>query len=194
MAARYFGGKSWSEVTREERVFCAELYFHIRRDPDDFVRFLRSLKSVSNLPESFGGPWDVGYEVCLYRDYLHCFRRQDKGSGQWSLKRTLDLALFSDTGVIVIEAKAAEGFSSKQAKDLLKDRKAIPRLFRTEIPLHFIALASSRYFKAYDKYGKGPALKPFDGRLYWRDCAEYFGNDRLLKRAEDIYPHEPFNR
>ena len=33
-------GKPWAEITREERYFCAELFFEVRKDIKKFIRFL----------------------------------------------------------------------------------------------------------------------------------------------------------
>lgn len=51
------------------------------------------------------GDWDLGYEVCLYRDVLW----QKGGLSAVGLelppKRTFDLCLFGERALVVIEAK-----------------------------------------------------------------------------------------
>src|SRR4051812_14610995 len=106
MGLSYFGHKTWAEITREERVFCAELYQVIRADPRRFTQFLNRVTDLVLIPEVF---WDVGYEVCFYRDVLDHRGEAKRGSG-YSLKRTFDLCLFSEDVIVVIEAKAHQLF------------------------------------------------------------------------------------
>jgi hypothetical protein len=61
-------GKPWSEITREEIYFCAELFFEIRKGVKKFIQFLNINPSFNlNKDEE----WEVGFEVCFYRDYLY---------------------------------------------------------------------------------------------------------------------------
>jgi hypothetical protein len=36
----YLGNKRWNEITRDERYFCAELFFDIKQDVNQFVKWL----------------------------------------------------------------------------------------------------------------------------------------------------------
>lgn len=83
MSPSYFKGRSWHQITREERVFCAELENCIRKDKEKFIEIL---KDESGLPDHLEGPWEVAYEACFYRDFLHCFNKAAKN--KYSTKRT----------------------------------------------------------------------------------------------------------
>lgn len=114
---KYFGNKSWADITREERYFCAELFFDIKNNTKAFIYFLnKRLKTEFNIDQQ----WEVGFEVCFYRDFLY-----DKGlkvrEMDYSDKRTFDLCLFSETDIIIIEAKADQKFDSAQLADLKDD-------------------------------------------------------------------------
>jgi hypothetical protein len=185
----YFGDrKTWNQITREERAFCAALYQHIKADPNAFVSILREELHLDLDPKAY---WDAGYEVCFYRDMLHSRQAPKRASG-FSLKRTFDLALFSERAIIVIEAKADQPFTADQAASFKADRSAIQKLLGREIPVHLVALASSTYFDAYKRFGSGPALEPFAGaHLTWKCVAEHYNRDPLLLRADDLYRPDP---
>jgi hypothetical protein len=42
----YFGERRWSDITREERLFCAELYQVVKVHPRGFVRFVNAVTSL----------------------------------------------------------------------------------------------------------------------------------------------------
>jgi len=44
MGLSYLKNKNWSEITREERYFCAELYFAIKGNETDFVKWLNTFE------------------------------------------------------------------------------------------------------------------------------------------------------
>jgi hypothetical protein len=48
MGPKYFNGLSWQQITREERVFCAELELCTRRDPESFIELLQREAQVPN--------------------------------------------------------------------------------------------------------------------------------------------------
>lgn len=185
MGLKYLNGKNWSDITREERVFCGELYLHARTDPKAFVEFLQREVNLTP-PLDASAAWEIGYEVCFFRDYLHETGKQKKGAG-YSLKRTYDLALFSEDEIVIIEAKSHEKFCTEQSSDFAKDRGEIGRLLGSSIRVRLIALASSKYFANYDRFGRSEVLKPFDGRLSWAAAAAQYGDSAVLLRAEGLY-------
>ena len=183
MAPKYFDGLSWNNITREERAFCAELFFCIRKNPESFVRFLFN---EACLPSVLPGPWDTAYEVCLYRDFLHRFAPEQKQ--EFSPKRTFDIALFSDEAIIIIEAKAAQIFTAHKATSFSKDVNDIPRLLKRHIPIYFVALGSQTYFKNYEHRGRGKALAPFEKRhLTLEAVKKHYKNVALFDRACEVY-------
>lgn len=183
---QYFGNKTWAEITREERYFCSHLYHSIIGKEKNFLEWL-SKKTQTEI--DFNKDWDISFEVCFYRDFL---KSQDqsvktyerKKVGYYSQKRTFDLCLFSSDEIIIIEAKAQQGFTGKQLDEILKDKKDVEELteeFSMKKKVRIILLHSSRY-------------SPTDTRvknLYrftWKDLAEYDSSDSsLYNRADKLY-------
>lgn len=169
----WLGGKTWGQVTREERHFCAELFYAIRQDDGRFVRLLNS-KAGRPIPET---NWEPAYEICFYRDI---------GKPEFSQKRTFDLALFSDDAIILIEAKAHQGFDGDQLKRLDLDRKNVAECTGvSEEMIFLVGIISS-------KYNPRPKTQEhFDLMTTWRDLAScYADNDRVKRiccRADEIY-------
>lgn len=187
MGPKYFNGLNWQQITREERVFCAELEFCIRNDPEFFIKLLQR---EANLPRDLRGPWHSAYEVCFYRDYLHRFRPKDKGS--YSAKRTFDIALFSDEAIVIIEAKAAEVFTADQARYFDKDCADLQKLLGPAVQVYLVALGSRTYFDNYKQIGRGTALEPFENRyLTWEAVAQWYPENPLLERACHVYERSP---
>jgi len=183
MGPKYFNGFSWDRITREERLFCAELFFHIRKDPQDFVALLQRKAHLPSVPV---GQWDTSYEVCFYRDFIRRFPPKDEH--RYSLKRTFDIAMFGESTIIIIEAKAAEMFSSKQAESFGRDLEHIVRLLKSKVDIYFVALASTRYFDNFEKHGRSSALKAFDSRhLTWEAVEGHYPDVPLFKRACEVY-------
>lgn len=169
MFIKYFKGTTWERISREERFFCSFLFNDIRKKDnlDRFIRFLNAAPSTTvgfkndiNLnPETY---WEIGYEVCFYRDMIYKFknktigeinqRRKRHGKDELPHKRTFDLCLFSDDDIVIIEAKVQQGLESKQCDEFKKDRKFLTELFE-EIDLKcpnisFIVLVSSNYLSS----------------------------------------------
>lgn len=125
MGIWYLRNSPWSSWTRDERYFCSVLYEHASQDPGDFAAWLNA---TSGLGLSTDGDWDLGYEVCFYRDF--CWQSGGKSASKRDLpaKRTFDLCLFGEQAIIVIEAKVCEGFSSDQNDEFGRDAKRIQSL------------------------------------------------------------------
>lgn len=187
--------KTWAQVTREERFFCAELFFVIRQDVRRFVEFLNASARTSRVrkwakldPEV---AWEPAYEACFYRDLKHDSRRiWVMGEESRSLlKRTFDLALFSSEAIILIEAKSHQGFDNKQLESIDDDRKNVARwTHKTDgrsPKFLVVGLASSKYTP------KSETRNHFDLMVAWNDLACLYGDDdrarRLFCRANDIY-------
>lgn len=183
MPIPYFNGLFWNDLTREERFYCFVLYLNARSDPPDFARWL---SQSAHLDINLEGQWDLGVEVCLYRDFLW-HNDEIIHKSDFSAKRTFDLCLFGSKDIIIIEAKVFEQFGAKQNAAFLQDSKKIPKLLHTtEVKVSLVALASSKYFVNLRKFGNGEVLKPFDGHISWAETYQKFG-DKLLKQADDLY-------
>lgn len=196
MTINYLAGKPWSDWSREERFFCSVLYHLASKDQatkDDFAAWLIKEAGLTSVRDKVG--WELGYEVCFYRDYLHGLKREvdpqtklkRKTAREQGLpvKRTFDLCLFGPKTIIIIEAKCAEGFDTKQLghfrDDLRIIRDEIPEL--AEVNVELVALASS----AYVQDSKVLKTEPFTGKpITWLQVYEKYG-DAQLQRADELY-------
>jgi hypothetical protein len=176
MGLKYLNGASWSEITREERYFCAHL-FHLvgERGLPHLIGYLNERHGARLDPNA---NWELAYEACFYRDVHHS--RRAAGT-PFSVKRTFDLALLSDDDIMIIEAKANGEFHDEQLQSFALDRaQMIKETGVRRVTL--AALNSSRYAVP------GEVMALFDGpRLTWRELAELFGGDTSLLRADAIY-------
>lgn len=146
----YLNGKKWSEITRDERYFCAELFFEIKQDVNQFVKWLNIQVSLGLMENELDSQWEIGYEVCFYRDLKRFQGKPIKDSG-YSQKRTFDLCLFSKNRMIIIEAKSQTGFGGSQNESFDEDPKKILGLLdksEDEFSINVIGLASSKYLKS----------------------------------------------
>lgn len=198
--------KTWKQYTRDERFFCAELYFELKSDLKPFLKLLDK-KSV-NLLEKDADKWEVGYEVCFYRDYL--FNNKEDipvvwKESEYSQKRTFDLCLFSEKQIIVIEAKAQKGFDGKQLLDFEKDKRYIKKLLkRHDLSVEVVALASSIYLDNENNilHRKIPLDKKdgiivstemnkykeiFAAQLNWLEVRDTYPKNMLFERADQVY-------
>jgi hypothetical protein len=181
----YFSGHSWNNLTREERFYCFNLYEHARIDPTDFARWVAET-AEPKFSIKGENEWDIGVEVCFYRDLLWHGRRSAKAE-DLPFKRTFDLCLFGPRTIIIIEAKAFEGFNSTQNRDFAKDAARIGELpGLKDIKVVLVALASSKYYKAMEKYGDEETLAFFNGRISWAQVFEKY-QDKLLLQADQLY-------
>ncbi len=178
----WLDGKSWWEVSRDERSFCAELLFLARQDLPAFVQYLNDQHAAEMDPNA---NWELAYEAVFYRDVWHA--RGAEGM-PFSYKRTFDLALFSDEDILIIEAKAQQGFKRDQLEEFKQDGEQV----RLQVPncrVRLAALASSKY-KATEEvqaYFDGPYLT-------WAELAALYGDDPKLLRADELYEGASSNR
>jgi len=181
---------NWSQITREERYFCAHLFFLIRNDLRKFLEWFEENKYNGM---DLNKRWEIGYEVCFYRDYRKAQNKDIHGSG-FSQKRTFDLALFADDELIIFEAKVHEDFDNKQVKVFSNDMIKIPELLEKPINIRIYALAASSYFansnefKAWDKRNvdKPGEYKCFDGNLTWKELADFYQDDILYREVHSM--------
>lgn len=167
----------WWQVTRDERFFCAHLYRKILEAENGVAKFVEHINATcgSTLPQDAN--WELGYEVCFYRDLWWHY---EKSFDRYSPKRTFDLCLFSNEMIVVIEAKAFEGFNEPQLESFendLDEIKKIPRFEKVEVVM--LGLSSSRVKLT-------PAV--FKGKiLSWKGLSESYGDDPVLQRADNLY-------
>lgn len=188
----YLGGKYWSEITRDERTFCADLYM-VLQDKDKLRTFTNWLIQECNLGEiDTSNEIEVGFEVALLRDVLFDYELTNKQKAankikiKGALKRTLDLAIFLPNDIIIIEAKAAESITNKQMNDFIKDDKAINLLLssleRKSPNIHLVGLVSGEY-----KFG-AETKKNFNNRIITWNAIENAGiGYNMPEKLKDIY-------
>ncbi len=192
----YFNNKPWDDISREERFYCASLYFEVRDSKTEFAHWLIDAVEWSPLstPVTKNGEWDVGYEVCFFRDLSKQRNANEPYHGSLSksmLKRTFDLCLFSSSVIIVIEAKVQQGFKKNQIKSFDTDRAEIKKLTGGHIDVKYVALASKEYFDRHKRWSernkpKSSVLDVFDARLTWAKVYDKFKNP-LYNRADGLY-------
>jgi hypothetical protein len=187
VSIQYLEGHPWSDWSREERFFCAVLFGHAQREAAEFARWVNE---KAKLGLSTDGEWDLGYEVCFYRDYLWQKKRSARGEGYPS-KRTFDLCAFGERSIIIVEAKVFEAFTGHQNQDFDDDRSLIKKVLGNEtFEVKVVALAARRYFDNFEKFGRHDTPSVFDGQLTWADAHEKYG-DALLDQADRMYKLEP---
>ncbi len=176
----YFNNKKWQEITRDERFFCSHLYHSIINREKEFVEWLNNNPKINLNPNN---NWEVGYEVCFYRDLIHHWKddtkRKIKSPKQYSPKRTFDLCLFSNTNIVIIEAKVQQGFTTKQLIEIRRDKKSIRSLLGQHefvVDIQIVLLHSS----LYSPRNEFPKIK-------WIDLYNSFDNNKLFKRADGLY-------
>ena len=184
MGWSYLNGKTWAEVTRDERYFCQQLFTLVqRRGEREFVELLNRITGLS-LPVDV--EWEMGYEVCFYRDL---WQLRDKKGPLHSPKRTFDLCLFSERQIVIIEAKAQQGFDSDvaQLQAFVDDKQHVGELTSVDSVL-LVGLASSKHIEGASLRKVGAH---FDGRLMsWTDVAEHYTNEpeaASLQLANEIH-------
>jgi hypothetical protein len=176
---------TWKSITRDERFFCCELYHEISNNPKKFIDWLiLKINAHSQKIINHNEFWEVGFEVCFYRDFIFEIGEKSgnksiKGS-TFSQKRTFDLCLFSENYLIIIEAKAYDGFDTEQLESFKNDRKDLKKLLHSKVPeILLIGLKSSRYNPKKETHDF------FDGMISWMDLAEIYPNDNFL-RADSV--------
>jgi len=183
MGLSYLQNKNWLEITREERLYCAFLYWDIKDRERDFISWLNDNHGLQ-LNSDAG--WEIGYEVCFYRDLLKS-RGKSVSPTQYSSKRTFDLCLFSEETIVIIEAKVQQQFKESQIRAFQKDREDIQKIIDKEIDTKMIALASSHYYKHYNKFGRNDILKSFNACISWAEIYDSYSQRDIYKQADDIY-------
>ncbi len=179
MGFKYLERNRWTQVTRDERFFCQRLYELVKSEPaESFARHISQILGL-NLPTD--GEWEIGYEVCFYRDLWQLRGRKGK---PFSPKRTFDLCLFGESAIVIIEAKAAGGFDRNQNAAFERDIAEVRRLTQVE-NVKLVGLCSSKYELDPDSEAT------FQGKVIrWKDLAARYGGDEILTRADEIYEYQ----
>ena len=138
----YLHNKNWIEISREERLFCAHLYFDITKDTKRFIAFLNTKNNL--IKNDIDVDWEIGFEVCFYSDWLKYKNESIRDKPDYPQKRTFDLCLFSEDKIIIIEAKAQQGFQTKQNDSFKEDKFKIQKLIGRNISIEYCFLEQSK--------------------------------------------------
>ena len=124
--------------------------------------------------------------MCFFRDLWQL----GGGKGQpHSPKRTFDLCLFSERQIIIIEAKAQQGFDKDQSqlKAFAEDKLKVAELTGVDSVL-LVGLASSQHISSSSTRN---VAQYFDGRLMsWKEMADHYLDEpetTSLIRADAIH-------
>lgn len=187
MGFSYFDGKRWEDITREERYFCSELFHYFKGREHELLKLLQDKDLLNKidlteeeLKEDY--KWELGYEVCFYRDFYK-FRNE---VNKHSPKRTFDFCLFSENRIIIIEAKVHQGFTEKQLSHLQQDATEMKKVINKDeddsFKINTMAICSSNYIKSC----RDTTKERFDLMLSWMDIFE-FSNLGVFEKANNIF-------
>lgn len=183
MGFSYLAGNKWEDITRDERLFCAHLFFAARNKIQPLLQLLLE-KGAINAAESENN-WEIAYEVCFYRDYIFKLGVNGiKSIGRTLFshlrKRTFDLCLFSEKKMIIIEAKAQQRFGTKQLKYFTNDINQLKELIDHCPEIVLVGLASSRYSP------KKETREIFHSLLNWKELSDLYQDPRFLQ-ADNVF-------
>lgn len=205
---------SWSDISRDERYFCAELYQIIKDNKYPFNQLLVKKEIIDSVHTDY----EIGYEVCFYRDYIFRYGYEnglkenknhhirtinnlnvpakvrvrekeskkiitiDKTIDKFPFKRTFDLCLFLEEEIIIIEAKAQQGFKIDQLSSFDEDHFLLKKLLKNKINVKVIGLHSSHYSLSAD------TITYFDAVITWNEIYEEYPIPyKILDRANKCY-------
>lgn len=213
MKYNYLKNKNWSEITRDERTFCLYLFSAFQDRPDKLSELIQNSASpfagFNNNLLLEGQNWELGYEVCFYRDLLFEHGKGIKSEVQniksetgidanKLIKRTFDLCLFSEKEIVIIEAKSNESFNTSQLVDFKNDKFYINEIFEylgiaNPPKVYFVILASSHYyastsFTQLKGIGKELLIKAkiADSLISWKQIAESSYFDKSFTKEKQI--------
>ena len=186
MGLSYLENKHWSDISRNERFFCAHLYFEMNNNLAPFLELI-SKNGVIKEEDSKPNLWEVGYEVCFYRDYIKKIGFENtheigKTPFHNLRKRTFDLCLFSEKSIIIIEAKAHQGFDNDQMKSFDDDLIQINRLLGNKniIETKLLGLTSNKYKPSELTKNRFKAV------FNWMELYDVYPND-IFRKANETY-------
>lgn len=180
MCFKYLDGKKWVNTTREERQFCAALFGIVRETPNQFIQLLKqSAKPVrgnttANITFNERTEWEVGFEVALGRD------TSNQAFHILGSSRKFDLVFFSKNHLVVVEAKAQQGFSSKEMNRYKSDKCQLKSA--SDVDVTFVGICSEHY---YDNHRIDLSVG-LDYILTWSKIAGRWPDEHFY-RAECIY-------
>ena len=143
---------------------------------------IKTKQHVTQLNEE--SKWDLGFEVAFYRDI------EKKHPGFFDdnarLRRKFDLAMFSDGQIVVMEAKAQQGYDKKKDLDSVsKDQEILQDKFK-DMDIVFVSICSSYYY--HSKRREVPIEDYFDLIVTWDLLSNLYEKDEpIFERANCVY-------
>ena len=169
----------WAELTREERFFTCILFNDLKENSGPFWNLFFDQLEYDSYVEVI----DQGYEVCLFRDAAReDFELIELHSDLVHVKFDLVLTL-SNQAIVIIEAKAHQGFLTSQLKMLERAREILQSssLWPAKT-IHLAGLCSSKYSP------REKTRQYFDALITWDEIAPvYSHNHNVYQKANCIY-------
>lgn len=191
MGLTWLNNRNWSDITRDERFFCAHLYKTVLAHGAGIPGFVRLINKACKLDLPVDANWELGYEVCFYRDLS--FDDPARFGEALSPKRTFDLCLFSDEMIVIIEAKAYQPFDLAQTSDFVADIDRIENRLKLPVKVVLAPLASSLYEKTYLR--SDVRTKGFNcDLLTWAQLAREYessADSSILQKADLCFGRRP---
>ncbi len=167
----------WSTISREERFFTSVLFHDLMQHPQPFWEHLKR-----DLPTPVDSDVvDVGYELCFFRD---AFRANLIERHRDLEKQTFDLVLtLTDQALVLIEAKAHQGYGRKQLALLHEARDRIITSPLCPIQQVYVAGLYSSKYKL-----RSTTVGTFGTTTSWAEVAQLYPNNAdTYLRADAIY-------
>ena len=125
---------------------------------------------------------DVGFEVAFYRDASRVASSKifDERA---SSHRKFDLALFFKEQLIVLEAKAQQGYEASDVERFNDDKKLLDELLK-ETHTYFVGICSSKFWNS--DYRKREIDECLNLVLTWRRLDQFYPC-MSFSRANSIY-------
>jgi hypothetical protein len=194
MGFDYLFHKKWSDISRDERRFCADLIFQLKINGTE-KEFINWIILHNNLSITSFKEYEIDFEVCFYRDLIFDYELEKnvtlagKKEIKGFLKRTFDICIFLPNDIIIIEAKAAKGMTSEQMMEFKYDKLAIKSCLKyLKLPtknVHVIGLVSQEY-DTTSVIALNKKHNYFNGIISWADIEnnntlKYVQPDKLKK-------------
>ncbi|MEI6143945.1 MAG: hypothetical protein WCP85_32015 [Mariniphaga sp.] len=200
MGFDYLYNKSWKDLSREERYFCIDLFLQLKMNGTEsqFINWLINYCNLLLAEEFNGKDYEIGIEVCYYRDLIFHYelpsagRFDNKKLIKGFLKRTFDFCIFLPKDIIIIEAKAAKGMTSKQMKEFTIDKEAIKVCHKglnlPQVNVHMIALVSQQYVSRPGfRRGEANVKMNFNEIITWDQIQECGCNYQMPIKLSTVY-------
>ncbi|MBE9397876.1 hypothetical protein IOQ59_11465 [Pontibacterium sp. N1Y112] len=166
-----------SDITRTEVFFTGSLYRACENENSGIEKLLKDKLGIGGTVEII----DSSFEVCLFRDFsmAYSLERENKSFE----KQTFDnVFVLSDGSIVLVEAKAHQGFDPKQIQQM---KKAAEKIVASDIPfnkVYLVGLCSSEYTP------KLSTIASFDAVITWKEISSCFNDEKhTFMRADSIY-------